>query len=79
MDKPILKKRKDDITLLKKPILNKRKEYQPIKLCNNIIDDGYFTGVEKRCGRPVQLPNRFLCSICLRHAESVEQLLGYEV
>jgi len=78
VDKPILRKRKDIDVLSKKPILTKRKEYQPLRICDNVIDDGYFTGVEKRCGRPVKPPNRFLCSICLRHTESIEQILGFE-
>jgi hypothetical protein len=78
VDKPILRKSKDSKKEPDKPILRKRKNYQPLRLCNNIIDDGYFTGIEKRCGRPVKPPNKFLCSICLRHTESVEQILGFE-
>ena len=78
MDKLILRKKKDSNIIPSKPILRKRKDFQPLKLCENIIDDGVFSGVEKRCGRPVSYPNRFLCSICLRHTESEEQIMGFE-
>lgn len=78
MEKLVLKKKRDIDTALEKPILRKRKNYQPLRLCNNVIDDGYFTGIEKRCGRPVMPPNKFLCSACLRHTESIDQILGFE-
>lgn len=79
MDKPILKKRKDLNVIPEKPILKKRKDFSPLRLCGNIIDDGVFSGKEKICGRPVLPPNRFLCQICLRHTESPEQTMGYEL
>ena len=43
--------------------------------CQYVIDDGLFSGEEKKCGRLVKNPNKFLCDRCLRHAESLEQIV----
>lgn len=61
-----------------KPILRKRKHRQKsTKYCQQVIDDGLYTGIVKTCGRIVKEPNRFLCLRCLRNAESEEQTVGY--
>ena len=44
--------------------------------CQNILDDGLFSGVEKKCDRLLSNPNKFLCNTCLKKAESIEQCLG---
>jgi hypothetical protein len=59
-----------------KPILHKRKNRRKIRTCQRIIDDGFYAGEEKICGRLVQFPNKFLCTRCLRDAESEEQATG---
>ncbi len=61
-----------------KPVLRKRKNRTKIRTCQRIIDDGYYSGKQKICGRYVQEPNRFLCNQCLREAESETQILGFE-
>ncbi len=60
-----------------KPKLEKRKKVEDRK-CQRIIENNLLTrGKEKVCGRKVIPPNKFLCPICLRIAESEDQSLGY--
>jgi hypothetical protein len=61
-----------------KPILHKRKIREKIRTCQRIIDDGFYVGNEKICGRIVYSPNKFLCHRCLRDAESEGQATGWE-
>jgi hypothetical protein len=55
-----------------RPVLIKRRK------CQNIIEDGLHSGIEKRCNRPVKHPNHYLCDRCIRCAESLGQCLGTE-
>lgn len=73
MEKPLLQKRKLP------PVLKKRKNIKPMRRCQNVIDDGYYSGNEKICNRPVHSPNKYLCQICLRHTESETQATGREL
>jgi len=75
LEKPILRKRK----IVPAPVLRKRKNIPPIRRCQNIIDDGFYTGKEKICSRLVRPPNKFLCQVCLRSIQSESQILGYEL
>ncbi len=58
------------------PKLKKRKDAKPFRKCQNIIDDGLYSGEERKCTNFVDPPNKFLCNECLRTAESEEQILG---
>jgi hypothetical protein len=61
-------------------ILIKRKKTKLIKRkrCQFILDDGLFSGEEKTCENYVSRPNKYLCNLHLRMAESLEQTLGVE-
>ena len=56
----------------KKLVLIKR------RMCQKVIDDGLHSGEERRCGRPVEHPNHYLCRKCIKEAESEGQAMGVE-